>query len=173
MALPTISHEFRIVADPELRFAPSGVAVCKIRMVASRRKQVDGEWQDTNTFWITGTAFKELAENIAENFSKGDLAVVSGQIETQEWEQDGQKRSAPALLIEAIGKSLRFAGQSRGQGAQNRGQGAPAAAQQGQAPQGGYSQPQGGYAQPQQQGYAPSGGGSEMNQGGFPAEPPW
>lgn len=172
--LPTISHEFRVVADPELRFAPSGVAVCKVRMVASRRKQVDGEWKDTNTFWITGTAFKELAESIAETFSKGDLALVTGQLETQEWEQDGQKRSATALLIEAMGKSLRFKGGNRSQGqqgAQPQGQGQPQgypAQWQDQAPQQASTPPQQGFAQPPQQ---PQGGPGQYQ--GFPDDPPW
>lgn len=105
--LPTISGEFRAVADPELRFAPSGTAVGTIRLVANSRKKTDaGEWVDDKVVWLRGVTFKQQAENLAESVSKGDLVLVTGKLQTEEWEKDGEKKQSYTILIDSIGPSL-------------------------------------------------------------------
>jgi len=108
--LPTLSGEFTVVADPELKFAAgSGNAVCRVRLVANSRKKNDsGEWVDDKTLWMSGTAFGNLAKNIAESVTKGSRVVVTGRLVTDEWEKDGQKKTATALLIDKFGVDLMF-----------------------------------------------------------------
>ena len=108
--LPQITGEFRLVADPELRFAPSGVAVGSARIVASSRKKDDsGEWVDDKTCWLRLTAFKRLAENLAESFTKGDLITVTGRLHTSEFEdRDGNKRQSYEVTADTIGMSVAF-----------------------------------------------------------------
>lgn len=107
--LPYVNGEFRVGRDPELRFSPSGVAVTKMRAVASSRKQVDGQWQDDKTAWVTLTAFKKLAENVAESFQKGNLVMVSGKLEVDEWEDsEGNRRTTVNVLVDNIGMSAAF-----------------------------------------------------------------
>lgn len=111
MPLPTVTMQARVVDDPELRFAPSGVAVAKIRCVASsRRKNKDtDEWEDGDKFWIWVTCFKQMAENVAESVTKGQLINVVGKIKTDEWEdKDGNKRSAPSMIADTIGPALDY-----------------------------------------------------------------
>lgn len=109
MSLPTLTGEFRISRDIELKYSQSGVAVARIGLVAnSRKRQDDGTWVDDKVVWVNGTAFKKVAENAAHSLNKGDLVVVSGKLETQSWEKEGEKKSATALLIDFIGPSLTF-----------------------------------------------------------------
>jgi single-strand DNA-binding protein len=110
MYLPTVAAEFRAVADAELRFAPSGVAVAKVRAVASKQKKNDaGEWVDDKDCWVSVVAFKRLAENMAESILKGDLFVVVGKINTEDWEdKDGNKRTSINVVADHIGPSLTF-----------------------------------------------------------------
>lgn len=110
MSLPVVNAEFRAAADPELRFAPSGVAVCKIRAVASsRKKNENDEWVDDKTCWVNLTGFKRLAENMAESFQKGDLMMVVGKIYTDDWEdKDGNKRTSISVNVDQIGMSAAF-----------------------------------------------------------------
>jgi single-strand DNA-binding protein len=110
MPLPRITVECRAVADPELRFASSGVAVGRLRLVASdRRKNEAGDWEDADTLWIDCTCFKQLAENVAESVVKGDLLVVTGKIRTESWEtQDGEKRSKIAMIADTVSASMQF-----------------------------------------------------------------
>lgn len=126
MSLPTLNGTARLIDDPELRFsAGSGKAVVKVRLAFnSRRKDQSGEWVDADSFFIDGKAFDKAAENIAESLFRGIEVVVSGRLKTEKWEtREGEKRSAPTLLIDSIGPSLRNAtatvtkagGQGKGQ----------------------------------------------------------
>lgn len=112
MALPTFTGIGRLTADPELRFSASGVAVARIALAFnSRKRQDDGTWVDDKVFFIRATAFRQLAENAAETLHKGVEVAVSGRLETEQWEDrnSGEKRSAPALLLDGIGPNLAFA----------------------------------------------------------------
>jgi single-strand DNA-binding protein len=109
MALPPINGEFRLGTDPDLRYTPGGMAVCEARAVASSRKKNEqtGEWHDDKSAWVTLTAFKELAENMAESLNRGDLVVVLGRLEIAEWtDKDDNKRTTPKVLLDNIGPSL-------------------------------------------------------------------
>ncbi|MEU1908434.1 single-stranded DNA-binding protein [Streptomyces hygroscopicus] len=108
--LPTLNGTARLIDDPELRYAASGGAVVKVRLAFnSRKKDPSGEWKDDASFFITGTAFGQAAENIAATLQRGMEVVVSGRMKTDSWEKDGEKKSAPSLLVDSIGPSLRFA----------------------------------------------------------------
>jgi len=108
--LPVVTvADARVVNDPELRFAASGVAVGSFRVVASSRKQNEsGEWVDDKVLWLPVTCFKQLAENVAESLRKGDLVSVTGRLQTDEWEKDGQKQSRTVLIADNVAASLRF-----------------------------------------------------------------
>lgn len=111
MVLPRVAIEARVVADPELRFSPSGVAVGSFRMVSSdRKKDESGEWVDGDTLWMAVTCFKNLAENVAESVAKGDIVVVQGKLRTEEWEDKttGEKKSKVAMIADTVSVSLQF-----------------------------------------------------------------
>lgn len=111
MSLPNLSGVGRLVEDPSLRFAQNGTAVCSVNLAFnSRRKNAAGDWEDGDSFFVRGTAFKELAESMAESLTRGCEVVVSGRLKLDRWEdKEGAKRSAPSLLIDAIGPNLRYA----------------------------------------------------------------
>ncbi|BBG01587.1 MULTISPECIES: single-stranded DNA-binding protein [Pseudonocardia] len=112
MTLPNMSGVGRLVQDPEVRFSNSGVAVATVNLAFnSRKKDERGEWVDDRVFFVRGTAFKQLAEHVADSLTKGMEVVVSGRLVTDQWEdkQTGDKRSATALMIDSIGPSLSWA----------------------------------------------------------------
>lgn len=127
MSLPTLNGTARLIDAPELRFAAgSGKAVVKVRLAFNARKKdpASGEWVDGDSFFIDGKAFDKAAENIAETLDKGMEVVVSGRLRTEKWEtKEGEKRSAPALLIDSIGPSLRSATAKVTKASGNSGQG--------------------------------------------------
>lgn len=111
MVLPMVTIEGRVATEPELRFAPSGIAIAKLRLVASSQKKNDatGKWEDDKTLWINVTCFKQLAENVCESIAKGDLVVVVGRLETNEWEtKEGEKRSVIQCVANSVSASLQF-----------------------------------------------------------------
>ena len=101
MALPTIAEVARVIADPELRYTQAGKAVASVRLAFNKPKydQQAQKWIDDKTFFIKGTVWEDAAERASQQLTKGVKVFVTGDLDTQEWEQDGQKRSAPALTI--------------------------------------------------------------------------
>jgi single-strand DNA-binding protein len=96
--------------EPELRFTPGGVAVCGISVAVSHRKKNGEKWEDDGTTWYRCTAWRDLAEHVAESLSKGDRVIVSGRFRTREFEyKDGGKGISMDLQIDGIGPELRFA----------------------------------------------------------------
>lgn len=113
VSLPNLSGVGRLVEDPSLRFAQNGTAVCSVNLAFNSRRQnpQTREWEDGDSMFVRATAFKELAESMAESLTRGCEVVVSGRLKLDRWEdkQTGEKRSAVSLLIDAIGPNLRYA----------------------------------------------------------------
>lgn len=100
--LPRITVEARLIRDPELRFAPSGTAVVRFDIACNDRKKnpVTDQWEDVNPTFFSCTAFKTLAENIAESFQKGDLVLVTGKLQQEKYTtKDGEERTRYQVLI--------------------------------------------------------------------------
>jgi single-strand DNA-binding protein len=111
MSLPTMSGTGRLTAEPELRFTPAGMAVCKLRFAFNSRKKNDaGEWVDGDVFYIDGTVFKDEAEHVSESLTKGAEVVVTGRIKTRKYtDKDGNPRSINELMVDSVGPSLKYA----------------------------------------------------------------
>jgi len=97
----------RVVADPELKFSASGVAVLNLRVVTNGRRKTDAGWEDTDTTFWSVSGFRQLAENAAESLRKGDLVVVTGKAKSREWvDKDGGKRLSWEVTADHIGVDL-------------------------------------------------------------------
>lgn len=168
MPLPTVSGEFLVVGNPELRFTPSGTAVCSLRLKAASRQQNQQtqQWEDKDVLWIDASVWRDPAQHTADSIKDKDLVVVTGTIKTREWDDPngGGKRSKIEMTVNSIGPSLAFRTTPHGAGGQQQGQ-----RPQGQPPQGqpqGQQPPYGG--QPQAQ---PQYGGQPQGQPQYAAQP--
>jgi single-strand DNA-binding protein len=111
MALPTVNGEFRVVTDPELRFTQSGKAVASARIAANSRKKDDstGEWKDDKECFLNLTIWGREAENFVESCEKGTLVLLSGRLETRNYEtREGEKRTSFDVTADSFGPSLRW-----------------------------------------------------------------
>jgi single-strand DNA-binding protein len=104
----------RLVRDPELKTTSNGKVLAKFTVVTNDRvrNRDTQEWEDSNTTFWDVTAFDQLAENIGEQFRQGSLVVITGKVRQENWEKDGQKRSALRVQANDAGLSLKFS-QSR------------------------------------------------------------
>ena len=111
MGAMQVSGVCRLGADPELRFTPSGAAVCSVRAIFQDRYQdrQSGEWKDGDAVWATLIGWRQLAENMAESFKKGDDVMVTGTLVERDYEtRDGGKGHATEVKVRDIGPSIRF-----------------------------------------------------------------
>jgi single-strand DNA-binding protein len=110
MAVPVITIEGRVIGEPKLKFNDAGNASMMFRMVASDRKrnEATGKWEDTENFWVTVRVFRDLAVHAMDTIRDRDEVIVVGKLVTKEWEDKGEKKSAPQLYAWSIGPSLQF-----------------------------------------------------------------
>lgn len=101
-----------LVADPELRFTPSGAAVCSFTVASTARRfdKASGEWQDGDPLFLRCNAWRQMAENIAESFRKGNRLIVTGNLVQRSWQdrESGEKRSMLEVQVDDVGASVKF-----------------------------------------------------------------
>lgn len=148
-------------ADPEVRYMPTGGAVCNFTVATSESwtdKQTGEKKEQTE--WHRVVVYQKLAEIVGEYTRKGSKVYVEGKLRTRKWQdQQGVERYTTEIIADTV-QML----DSRNDGQQAPAQNQPA---QNAAPQGGQNQPQ--YAgpsyQPQQQQQRPH----NQPQGGYNA----
>ena len=100
-----------VTRDPELRYTPNGSALVKFGVAVSRRVRDDsGQWKDADTSFFDVTAWRSLAENVAESIAQGTRVVVVGRLRTNSWETpEGERRSKVEIEAEEVAPSLKWA----------------------------------------------------------------
>src|SRR6266536_4072777 len=101
-----------LTRDPELRYTPNGAALVKLGVAVSRRVKDDatGQWRDAETSFFNVTAWRSLAENVAESLTQGTRVVVVGRLRTNAWETpEGEKRSTVEIEADEVAPSLKWA----------------------------------------------------------------
>jgi single-strand DNA-binding protein len=103
----------RLATDPELKFTPSGVAVCSFRIAVDRPYTSQSGQRETD--FITVKVWREQGERVANWMAKGRLVAVEGRLEIRAWTaQDGTKRST----AEVVADNVRFLDRPPQQGEQ-------------------------------------------------------
>lgn len=170
----TLTVVGNLTADAELRFTPSGAAVANFT-VASTPRHFDrqaGEWKDGETLFVRCSAWRELAENVAESLAKGMQVIAQGRLKARSFDtKEGEKRTAWELDVDEVGPSLRFATASvNRQGRGGSGAGFNSGGGFGSSPASGGGGFQGG-ASPDP--FAGGNGGGQQAGGGGGTEPPF
>ena len=94
----------RLTKDPEMVQASSGINITKITIAVDRKYKSGGEEKQTD--FLNITVFGKTAEFVSKYFIKGQMILVSGSIQTRNWEKDGQKYYA----MDIIGEEISFVG---------------------------------------------------------------
>jgi single-strand DNA-binding protein len=142
-------------ANPEVKYLPSGQAVCEMRVATSERwtdKQTNQPQERTE--WHRIVVWGKAAENCGKFLAKGRQVYVEGRLQTRSWDdKDGNKR----YMTEIVGDQVVFLG-GGGAGGGGGGYGAPGPGDEVAPPRssgsGAYSRGGGGGG-----GYAGGGGG--------------
>ena len=102
--------------DPELKYMPSGDAVCNLSLATSE------QWTDkkTNekkekTEWHRVSLFGKVAEIAGEYLRKGSQVYIEGKLQTREWEKDGIKRYTTEIVVDMRGTMQLIGGKSDSQ----------------------------------------------------------
>jgi len=94
-------------AKPELKYLPSGQAVCEMRLATNEKWTEDGQTQE-KTEWHRIKAWGKTGENCAQYLDKGRQIYVEVKLETRSWDDKntGEKRYSTeivALTVQFLG----------------------------------------------------------------------
>lgn len=105
-----VSIAGNLTRDPELRYTPTGQPVARFS-VAVNRSYVDKAGKRVEaTDFVNVNAWGKLGENTAESLHKGNHVVVSGRLQSRQYETEaGGKHTAVEIQAEEVAASMRFA----------------------------------------------------------------
>ena len=161
-----------LVADPELRFIPSGAAVANFRIASTPRtfNRETNQWEDGEALFLTCNCWRQMAENVAESLTKGMRVVVTGKLRQRSYQtKEGENRTVFEVEVDEVGPSLKYASASVTRNPREGGAGGYGGGNQG-GQRGGFGGNQGGFnqgGQGQNQGQNQGQGGYNPANGGF------
>jgi single-strand DNA-binding protein len=90
--------------DPEVRYAPSGSAICNVAIATSRnwKDKTTGERQE-ETEWHRVVFYDRLAEIAGEYLKKGKSVYVEGRLKTRKWtDKDGAEKYTTEIIAQEM-----------------------------------------------------------------------
>lgn len=99
--LNSIILQGRLTRSPEMKATASGISCATFTLACEQDyKNPNGE-RDTDFFDVV--AWRGTADFVQRYFSKGQLAVVKGRLQTRQWTaEDGIKRKAVQIVAENV-----------------------------------------------------------------------
>lgn len=90
--------------DPEVRYTPSGSAVCNISLATTRNwKSKDSGDKVEETEWHRVVFYDRLAEIAGEYLKKGRPVYVEGRLKTRKWQdKDGVEKYTTEIIAEQM-----------------------------------------------------------------------
>ncbi|MBP8718874.1 MAG: single-stranded DNA-binding protein [Candidatus Atribacteria bacterium] len=95
----------RLTRDPELRYTPSGRAVCRFGLAINRSyKNQDGNNVE-DTLFINVSSWGKQAEYCSQFLKKGRRVAINGELRSNNWQdREGNKR----VTFEINARSIQF-----------------------------------------------------------------
>jgi single-strand DNA-binding protein len=101
--------------DPELRYTPQGIAVCKLSVATTERRKNAAGQPEEHTTWFRVTVWGRQAELANEYLSRGRQVYIEGRLRLEEYtNREGNPRISPevnATDIQFLGQRTDVAGQ--------------------------------------------------------------
>lgn len=90
-----------LTRDPELRYTPTGAAVCTIGLATNRYWTTESGEKKEDVEFHRVVAWNKLAELCSQLLAKGRKIYVEGRLQTRTWQgQDGAQRTTTEIVIE-------------------------------------------------------------------------
>ena len=106
----TITLTGNTTTDADLRITPQGIPVANVRVLVNERiKNADGNWDNGPVTGYDITAWRGLAERMAEFVKKGQRITVTGELVREEYrDRENNLRSASRITARSIAHDLPY-----------------------------------------------------------------
>lgn len=89
-----------LTRDPELRYTPSGTAICEFTIANNKVWTTDGEKKEKVNF-VNCICWGKRGETISKYFQKGKQIQIQGELDFQSWEdKEGQKKNCIKVNVQ-------------------------------------------------------------------------
>lgn len=101
----------RLAGDPQIHACQDGSKIARFRMITSEvfKRQGDTEWTE-RTEGHTVVVFDHQIKTLQDKAKKGMMIFVIGQLRTQSWDKDGEKRYSTEVTVNGHHTTLRLLG---------------------------------------------------------------
>lgn len=90
-----------LTANPDLRYAPSGMGICKFSIACNESYLKDGKKEERVEF-VRIVTFQKQAENCSNYLQKGSRVFIEGSFHTEKWEKDGQTHYSTEIKAQRV-----------------------------------------------------------------------
>ncbi len=89
-----------LTRDPELKYTPSGAAVCTLGLATNRQWVTEAGEKKEDAEFHRLVAWNKLAEICSQFLKKGRKAFFEGRLQTRNWTgQDGAQRTTTEIVV--------------------------------------------------------------------------
>jgi single-strand DNA-binding protein len=91
-------------AKPELKYLPSGQAVCELRLATNEVFNDKNNQRQERTEWHRVVVWGKTGESCAQYLDKGRQIYIEGRIQTRSWDDknSGEKRYATEIVANQV-----------------------------------------------------------------------
>lgn len=85
-----------------------GTSVASFRIASNQRRfdRTSGQWANGDTFYVSVTCWRRLADNVYASFVGNDPVLVHGRLYSREYEKDGLRRWVTEMEAASVGPDL-------------------------------------------------------------------
>src|ERR1035441_2752716 len=101
MSLNSVNIMGNLTRDPEIKYIPSGKAVCSLS-IANNRVYTKNSEKVTEVSYFDVEVWGLAAENCSKYLTKGNGIIVEGRLRQDRWEKDGKTQSRVRITANAV-----------------------------------------------------------------------
>ncbi|MDO8675085.1 MAG: single-stranded DNA-binding protein [Candidatus Omnitrophota bacterium] len=101
MSLNSVNIMGNLTRDPEMKYIPSGKAVCGLSIANNRVYTKNGE-KVTEVSYFDVDVWGPAAENCSKYLTKGSGIIVEGRLRQDRWEKEGKTQSRVRITANAV-----------------------------------------------------------------------
>ena len=91
----------RLTHDAEMKYTNTGTPVTIFSIAVNRSKKVSDRWEDCAHFFDVAL-WGKLGEVLGKYLTKGKQVALTGHLEQNRWQTDGQNRSKVVIIANEI-----------------------------------------------------------------------
>lgn len=103
-----------LTRKPELRYTPSGMAVCEFTIAVNRRFTQGNETKE-DTCFVDITVWDRQADNCSKYLDKGSSVFIEGRLQLDKWIDKNDQKQRSKLRV--VAENVQFVGPRRDGGA--------------------------------------------------------